>query len=614
MSVRTRSVRWSAALMAATLSAVAVPAAWSQAARVAQVEVEGNQRINKESILAIISTKPNNELSLPRLDLDVNAIRTMGWFKAVASPPRIEDTPAGKKVTFVVTEWPVVQKIVFSGNTVIDEPTLRAALRTKEGQVFNTPMLEDDLSKIPLLYREKGFAASIAPTVGENFEQTGILKIPIQEAVVGAVNVKGLRKTKPYVVLRELTMKPGQPYNINALQRDYRALERLDIFETQGQNQNDNLQPLTETTADGKVNITWQGKEKRTGQVSVGLGYSARERLVGRAELSESNFRGRGQAVNLQYEVGGFSGRNSIELGFFEPWLDHKHTSLSVNLYDKLIYRFSTRFQGTTPDSSERYNERRKGGAVTVSRPLADTFRLSLGFRHDDVQTDNLLSVVNFPTQNGTVSSGTVRGIQDTRDYATNPTGGWYRQGSVEIGGTDVSETTRAADETTSNRDLSSIFGKYTIDFRRYLALKPHKKTNPGERQRERIPVLAARVMGGVSSGELPFFEQFFLGGADTIRGYVEDRFWGERMLLFSTELRMPVSSNLIGVLFADYGDAWNPQSGLNIEGFEQSSGFRGQYGVGLGIRVTTPLGPIRLDYGIGREGGHTHFSIGHSF
>src|SRR5262245_44694244 len=121
MRVRTRSVRWTAVVTAATMSVLAVPAAWPQALRVAQVEVEGNQRINTESILAVISTKQNDELSLARLDQDVNAIRAMGWFKSVASPPRIEDTPAGKKVTFVVTEWPVVQKIEFSGNTVVDD-------------------------------------------------------------------------------------------------------------------------------------------------------------------------------------------------------------------------------------------------------------------------------------------------------------------------------------------------------------------------------------------------------------------------------------------------------------------------------------------------------------
>jgi outer membrane protein insertion porin family len=76
----------------------------------------------------------------------------------------------------------------------------------------------------------------------------------------------------------------------------------------------------------------------------------------------------------------------------------------------------------------------------------------------------------------------------------------------------------------------------------------------------------------------------------------------------------MPVASNLIGVLFLDYGDAWDAASGLAIANFVQHKGFSPSYGVGAGIRVTTPIGPIRLDYGFGREGGRAHFSIGHSF
>jgi outer membrane protein insertion porin family len=311
--------------------------------------------------------------------------------------------------------------------------------------------------------------------------------------------------------------------------------------------------------------------------------------------------------------VGGFSGRNSIELGFFEPWLDKRHTSLSVNLYDKLIYRFSQRFEGVS-DDDERYNERRKGGAVTVGRPLSDTFRVSLGLRHDDVTTDDIFSVLNFPVQNGTVTSTTLRGVEDTRDFITNPTAGWNRTATIELGTADVTQRTLQPDGSTAEEGIEGTFGKYVIDFRRYWGLKPHKATSPIERQKERIPVFAARIMGGLSTGDLPFFEQFFLGGADSIRGYVEDRFWGDKMFLISGEFRMPISSNLIGVVFADYGGAWDPQSGLDIEDFEQSRSFEGQYGVGLGIRVNTPIGPIRLDYGIGREGGKTHFSIGHSF
>src|SRR5581483_5427723 len=111
-----------------------------------------------------------------------------------------------------------------------------------------------------------------------------------------------------------------------------------------------------------------------------------------------------------------------------------------------------------------------------------------------------------------------------------------------------------------------------------------------------------------------PFFEQYFIGGADTLRGYREDRFWGKNMLLASVEFRQPLANALTGVLFLDAGHAWGGSyTNVTIQGFDQS-GFRPHLGLGLGIRVRTPLGPLRLDYGFGDEGGRTHFSIGNVF
>src|SRR5438093_13781763 len=131
MRERIRSARWIALVMSGAMSFVYTPVAWSQSTRVAQVDVVGNEHINKESILATVSTKPGDELSQAKLDQDVAAIRAMGWFRAVA-PPRTEDTPAGKKVTFVVTEWPVIQKINITGNKSIDTATLRNTVVLKE--------------------------------------------------------------------------------------------------------------------------------------------------------------------------------------------------------------------------------------------------------------------------------------------------------------------------------------------------------------------------------------------------------------------------------------------------------------------------------------------------
>ena len=130
----------------------------------------------------------------------------------------------------------------------------------------------------------------------------------------------------------------------------------------------------------------------------------------------------------------------------------------------------------------------------------------------------------------------------------------------------------------------------------------------------------------------MPFFEQYFLGGAETLRGYQEDRFWGKSMLLANVEYRVPVAPSLKGVVFVDAGDAWgaarifrDPNDPIIIDTNDtalrnlltelpQHEGFEASVGYGLGIRVITPIGPLRLDYGFGNEGSRAHFSIGHVF
>ena len=107
---------------------------------------------------------------------------------------------------------------------------------------------------------------------------------------------------------------------------------------------------------------------------------------------------------------------------------------------------------------------------------------------------------------------------------------------------------------------------------------------------------------------------------AKALRGYPEDRFWGRNMFLLSAEYRRPLAQALTGVLFVDVGDAWNAPEAYQIADptlqnrFRQHNSFEPQAAAGIGLRVTTPIGPIRLDYGYGSEGGRLHFSIGHSF
>jgi outer membrane protein insertion porin family len=595
-------------VFALALLATALPqAARSQATRVAQVDVVGNSRINKETILAVVSTKPGDDLSPERLERDRRAIEALGWFKVVA-PPAIQQVPGGARVVFVVTEWPVLKAIEIMGNTVIKEAQIRAAIKTQTGQVFNLAQWQSDVAAIEDLYKAKSFVAQVLDNIdSKDFTDTGILRAQVLELMIEAVKVTGLHKTKQYVVTRALRQKAGQLYNIAQMAKDYQELRKLDFFET--------INSRVDVSQPGKVVVTWELKEKRTGQASVGVGYSPRESLVGRVELSESNLFGRGQGMSIAGEIGSRLGGPSFELSFNEPWLTRDRTSLGVSVYDKLIYRFSTslgQVQGTA-NQLDQYFERRLGGQVTIGQPLR--LPITVTVRHDLVDTSNLPTAIDFPRQDGTVDSVAFRAVKNTRDYPQNPTRGRLDMLTLEPGFAQI-------DPGGTDNFGNAAFSKMIVDLRRYVALRRYTTSKEPDREREsqKMPVMAFRLMGGTSLGRLPFFEQFFLGGAESLRGYLEDRFWGQNVFLASVEYRRPLANRITGVLFGDVGDAWGTLSQFEFTDprlrtdFAQHEGFSPQPSIGVGLRVATPIGPVRLDYGYGLEGGRIHFSIGHSF
>ena len=215
---------------------------------------------------------------------------------------------------------------------------------------------------------------------------TGVLNIPLVEAHINSITLKGNKRTKPVVVTRELRSQVGDVLDEKKLQRDLTRVYNLGLFDEVG--------PFDETSTDvGKVDITVPLTEKRSGQVSVGVGYSSRSKLVGRAELAENNFRGLGERVSLQWEVGGINSQSSLELGFFEPYLDKKHTSLDVDLYDKAVYRFnsgtSAALPASRPATTTPILERRRGGVLGLNRALSDLLTVGITGRYESVSTDN---------------------------------------------------------------------------------------------------------------------------------------------------------------------------------------------------------------------------------
>ena len=583
--------------------------------------ITGNKTLVKDAIIALSRHQigdPCNDQVLSEIKANLSQTGYFGtqhnldnpedWVRVQAED---ENPPTGKcKVVIRVDENDPIKDFSITGSGPVKIEEIQNLVHAKKGGVYNYIQFQRDAEEIMRLYNGKGYVATLGE--GAGMDDKGVLTIPITVVRVAEIRLVKNRKTQRNVVLRELKTKVGGFYSRDVWQQDRIRLLNLDLFEE--------VIPGEEIIAPGEIRLTFSLPEKRTGSISVGAGYSSRQQLIGRAEVSETNFRGRGEAVNLLWETGSVSGKSSIELGFTEPYLDRRHTSLSVQFYDKTIYRFANSLTnnvatgGTTTTSDKRYNEQRVGSTLTIGRPIGSNVRASLSGRAENVRTDPLdLSGINASIiQDGPIYSVASSILHDSRDLILDPVKGGYQTFNLMVGQANLKPPTSISGQTVNGGVYGNhSFAKSSVEARQFFNLqKARRRDKPDEEKTS----LALRMLVGASNGTLPFFEQYFVGGAETLRGYREDRFWGRYLMLGSAELRQPLARGLKGVLFSDLGDAWGgAYQGVNIQGFNQG-GFHPHLSVGMGIRVRTPLGPIRLDYGYGDEGGRTHFSIGNVF
>lgn len=503
-----------------------------------------------------------------------------------------QDRPAAP-----VTVYRNVERIEFIGNTVIESVELLEIIGIRPGQLLTNVELERGIQSISQAYQDQGYLAVVTDDVLTQFQQTGVLTIPITEVKVAEVRFTGLDRTREFAIIRLLEIRPGELYNIAGLRRDAERLFALNIFESVNARLDQAGQP-------GQVIVIWELVEReRTGFITFGGSYSPRDNLVGSAILTQANLRGRAEQLRLTASIGSIDGRFGWELFYLAPWIAEK-TSMTARVFNLVRYRFGQDLVNE-PDT-DRYFERRNGGQVLFGRALTNVRRLVGGVRYERLNVSNLpveFFVDDTSPEDGTVASISGEYVTDLRDSVVYPTRGKLWRTVIEPGRVDLDD------------NGTDWITKGSAEIRRFFALD-RIPVLPGQTAERRPRVIAARLMAGTAVGDLPFFEQYFVGGIGSLRGYLEGRFWGENMVLASVEYRQPFGRTITAVAFIDAGDAWGSefqfQPGVDTD-FSQHRSFSPRAGVGVGVRYVSEFGALGLDFAWG-EDFRTHLTLGETF
>lgn len=561
---------------------------------ITSVDFEGIPEEVKAKLAPLIQSKPGSTVTVEGIRNDVASLGSIGVFSQIR--PVFVSVPEGVKLTYQLVSNPVVKNVEFSGNTVFTSDYLKSIMQIPKDSVLNFVLVNQKLREIEDLYLKQGYMLVSIPNVQVSAD--GTLHIDISEGIVEDIVIVGNEKTKNYVITRELKLKKGKPFNKFLASRSMERLYNLGYFEDV------NMKLLPGKTNEHDVIIEIDVIEQKTGIVTVGAGYSDADGTVGIIELGDTNFRGTGDKVNLHWEFGGAGNGKNYTLSYTRPWINDNGDSLGASIFNR-IYEYDD--YDANGDKVAEYDKRRKGWNLTWGH-VSDEYRTNyFNFEsskesyddHDGFETgevmDKYLAKNNITDYHdsdwykaimdnfGTTNSFTFTHVFDNRDNYFNASKGRRISFAAQWGGHGL------------GGDYD--FYKFTAEGRFYKAL------GNGH-------ILALRLMGGYIDGDVSYGNLFDLGGSDTLRGYEDDQFKGKKMYAATLEYRFPIAKKVQGVLFTDAGSTWGIDEG-KIPWYTDDDSFN--WSVGVGIRLQTPIGPIRLDYGHG-DRNKFNFSFGTQF
>jgi outer membrane protein insertion porin family len=623
---------------------------------VREIVFVGNDSIPDSELLGVMSTSPvtmwspitdSGRFKESDFERDLVLIKAYyldgGFLDVEVGPPRVALSPDRRdiSITIPVVEGPrytlrrvAVQEYDADGNEIEflgGRAAVRALVQAAPGDQFSRSAIGQDLTALTRYYKEQGYAnVNVNPDV---LQIPGATEADLVYRIVRGtpvyierIEIKGNEKTMDRVIRREMQIAEGDLYNETLLDLSRRRIEQLGYFET----------PIAMSTRSGSderhVVVTFEVKEKATGQFQVGVGLSSIENFIATAQIAQENFLGRGLSVTLAAQLSSI--RQLFQLQYSDPYFLDSRWLFGAGIYN------STRIY-------TNYTRQSTGGNLTLGYPLTHDLRVSLGY---------LLEYVDVSTSGGsTLFGGSTAGTLRDLPLANLFNDGWtsavrgsasYDTRNNRLYPSDGQITGVTAEWATPYLLSDADFARFSLYTRWYfpLGLGFVFKTNAEfglvlSPAPEGVPIYERYMPGGIM--DVRGFERFSLGprlrlpprldpNADLIPNGVP--VGGNMQLVINVELEYPIVDRLglRGVFFVDAGNAFNLEDTLcAASGGHALSVFTDpcnhnpfllRVSAGFGFRWISPLGPLRFEWGFplwlepGEETYQFEFMVGNLF
>jgi outer membrane protein insertion porin family len=611
---------------------------------VAEVEIRGATTAELEDIAyAAIGTLPGRTTTRDRLIEDAQAIYATGYFANVE--PVAEETPLGVRVVFTVTPNPVLNQVSVTGNEVLPAEKIDEFFSDQYGRILNFRDFQEGIDRLNQWYQDNGYVLAQvidpSPDSPPAVDANGTVTLDVAEGQIEAFDIRFRNedgetedadgnpiegRTKNYIITREMRLQEGDVFNRTVLLDDLGRIVRLGLFE----DAEFTIEPGTDPR---KVVVVLNAVEGSFGSFNFGGGFSSATGLFGSVGAEFLNIGGRNQRLGGEAQLG--TRGLFFDVRFTDPWIagDPYRTSFSANIFNRRS--ISLVFDGSEEgdreiielDNGDRPRVQRLGGRVNFTRPLSFVcpYPEEEAERCDSIERPELerpdwvaslgLEFENISIRDG---DGDIEPEDEEGNLLSFNDDGSDSLLSLQLGlSRDRRNSTLQATDgsylrfsTDQSIPIDGIFfNRVRAGYSYYIPVKFTDFADGAQ-------ALAFNIEAGTVLGDLPPYEAFAIGGTNSVRGFEEgDVGVGRSFAQATVEYRFPVFSVIGGALFIDAATTFGTQD--NVPG--DPGGVRGKpgqgVGYGIGVRIQSPIGPIRIDYGLNNEGDNRfHFGIGERF